>query len=92
MAGRPLSLTIPADAASGVYGLWLDVYPSGNPDAPVGIRQSAGEALVEGSRVRLMVLQVEAAEAAPASGEAATAAAGETQSAGETATPEVAAP
>ncbi|MBK7781273.1 MAG: protein kinase [Ardenticatenia bacterium] len=92
VAGRPLSLTIPADAASGVYGLWLDVYPSGNPDAPVGIRQSAGEALVEGSRVRLMVLQVEAAEAAPASGEAATAAAGETQSAGETATPEVAAP
>ncbi len=91
VAGRPLSLAIPADAPAGVYGLWLDVYPSGSPEAPILIRQSAGEALVEGSRARLMVLQVEAAAAAPAEG-AATPADGETAPAGETATPEIAAP
>lgn len=78
VGGRALSLAIPADAPAGAYGLWLNVHPSGSPDAPVLIRQSAGEALVEGGRARLMVLQVNAAAAPPADGAATPAAVDET--------------
>lgn len=83
LMGRPVSLSLPTTAPAGAYGLWLDVYPVGSPDAPVLIRQSAGEALVEGSRARALVIQVSAAPAAAPDGATADPAAG----AGEAATP-----
>jgi len=61
VAGRPISLQIPADAPGGSYAIWLDVFPSGSPDAPILIRQNAGPSLVEGSRARVMTIQVEGA-------------------------------
>jgi hypothetical protein len=60
--GRPVSLELPADLADGSYDIWLDVYPSGSPDAPILIRQNAGPSLVQGSRARVMTIQVTGGE------------------------------
>jgi len=57
ISGDAFALAVPADAAPGVYTVWLDLYPNGDPSTRLPVRAS-GFASTDGDKVKVVAVKV----------------------------------